>query len=163
MTPGLEELCLQQLVGVERIEYVYLSDVDPDSLHYLVDPATWNRPYGVQLLEGGWRRLPVLPVPRWLETSQSSEQGTAYRQQVRCRTPRMKPAAARVFDQLSRKRLLLRITDRDGTKWGFGSGPNSGFRLEYRAGPGGAGQFAGYQVQLEGLTRASCAGWNPYL
>jgi hypothetical protein len=144
-----------------RVEYVYLKDVDPDSLWGITAP-NWNRPYGALLLDGDWQTMPSLPTPSWTEESGETEQGVRYRHRIRLRNMETHPSASAVLGALARRRLLLRITNRAGQRWVCGNA-EQGWSLGYRRSSGGNGQSKGYQIDLQTETSQSAAGWEPFL
>ena len=161
MTPSLDVLCTKGIPGLNRIEYVYLEDVDPDSLLAIVGQQ-YNRPFDAVLLRGSWQRLPCFRPPLWTETHKDTDQGSTFEQKLTASVRSQATRISGIFDELTRNPLLLRITDRVGQKWICGD-LQQGFRLTYRRSPGGGGQFAGYDLTLQGLMSSSSAGWNPLL
>lgn len=160
MTPGLEQYCQGGQAGLIRIEYVYLADVDPDSLFAIVNNENQRR-FPVLLLDGDWQTLPTIPTPSWRESEEKSEQGSRYANQFQLRTRQLSAGASGVLGALSRRRLLLRITDGSNRKWVVGNA-EQGFSLSYLRSAGGAGGFAGYDVTLQGDTSHSIAEWVPF-
>jgi hypothetical protein len=160
MTPGLEQYCQGGQAGLVVIEYVYLKDVDPDSLFAIVNNE-YLRPYEVLLLDGDWQTLPTIPTPSWQETENKSQQGSSYANQLQVRTRQLSAGASGVFDSLSRRRLLLRITDGSNVKWVVGN-KEQGFNLSFKRNAGGGGGFAGYDVTLRGETSHSVAQAMPF-
>lgn len=142
------------------IEYVYLADVNPDSLFTIVSGAN-TRNFPVLLTAGAWQALPTIPTPSWEESQSLSEQGSRFTNSITLRTRQLSTRASQVFDALSRRKLLLRITDAENRKWVIGT-PEQGFTLTYRRGVGGSGGFAGYDVTLTGETSESIAEWVPF-
>ncbi|MEM9835156.1 MAG: hypothetical protein AAF828_01560 [Bacteroidota bacterium] len=161
MTPSLSQFCQGGLAGTLRLEYAYHADVDPDSLYTIVSPQ-WNRPYDVIFLEGDWQTLPVLRVPRWQETMSSNSQGNVYTHQVIAQVRQLSAGASAVFDAISRRRLLLRITDYEGRTFITGNREQA-FRLAYVRQAGGNGQYGGYRVTITGQTSHSTTAYNPFV
>ena len=161
MTPNLEIICHKGLPGLSRIEYVYRADVDPDSLLGLIGPG-YNRPYDVVLLEGQWQNLPCFRPPRWREAHKPTDQGGIFEQKLTASIRQLTPAVSGVLDEMTRNPLLLRITDRTGQRWICGNLQEK-FDLTYTRSAGGGGEFAGYDLTLEGLMTSSTTGWNPLL
>ena len=124
--------------------------------------AEWNRPYDVLLQEGEWQTLPALPTPSWDEREQKSIQGSSYDQTIRVRTQQLSRGASGVMNAISRRRLLLRITDNEGQQWILGN-TEEAFQMSYQRTGGGGGSFAGYTVTFTGSTSHSTTAFNPFL
>lgn len=101
--------------GLSVVEYVETERVDSFNQALGSDGTVKSV---VVLKSGDWFKMPVLFAEKsFSETQQDTDQGTTFDQRVEGDLPLHTPDIADQLDQMSRRRFLVRLSDRSGQRW----------------------------------------------
>ena len=160
---GLGEYCGQtNFSGLLEIEYVPTEWVDHSTYEYIVN-SSFNWQYEIQFVQGSWLKAYALPTSKiWEENQQRNNQGPFYDQSVQAVIPKLKPSVSGEFDKMPQYRYLLRLTDRNNTKWILGTLENP-FEFSSNGSVGGDGSLNNYSISFRSQTPKKAAGFDPVL
>lgn len=156
MLQALSDYCPTGMMpGIVTVQYVPTLWVNREIFRNIRTSANIHT-QTVQLLQGNWLSLRLLPNNRlFTETSRLENGLPSYVQKVTGVTPSMRPGSTGVMAETTHYQFLIRLKDRKGNWWLLGT-PDNPFTFSYEADT----NTEGYRISFDAVTERSAAGYN---